>query len=202
MAYLTTIPAAGNKLSVDQPQIKENFSVADTSFGIDHAAFTDTSGDTGKHKQVTVYGKNVPAAPTDPESVIYTDSGVASTNAFLNFINESGIFPLSSIRAFGVWNGVTASTSPVTPLTKFNVASIAAVKTSPGGIDIITYTITLTANSLGSADALIVPVFFSTLTASVSFSTPDVGISNTASVITLVTRSLASRRVGFVAIQA
>ncbi len=52
MAYLTTIPVAGSKLSVSQPQIQGNFLTANTVMDIDHYPFNDVSTEQGYHKVI------------------------------------------------------------------------------------------------------------------------------------------------------
>lgn len=53
MVYKNSIPQGTDKLSNSQQDILNNFAQLDTSFGIDHYDFSDTSGDTGKHKKIT-----------------------------------------------------------------------------------------------------------------------------------------------------
>ena len=50
MVYLPNIPQATDATSVSAGQIQGNFSQANTSFGVDHYAFDDSTGNTGKHK--------------------------------------------------------------------------------------------------------------------------------------------------------
>ncbi len=53
MTYNPSIPNPGDLLSTSQGDIKDNFSSANTSFGVDHYAFSDLTANNGKHKFVT-----------------------------------------------------------------------------------------------------------------------------------------------------
>jgi hypothetical protein len=66
MAYNPNIPNATDYLDESQPQLKQNFQQLDTSFAIDHYAFSDIAGDTGKHKVITTVsqGTSPTAHPT------------------------------------------------------------------------------------------------------------------------------------------
>lgn len=51
MAYVNT-PIASDDLDISQPQIQGNFLQANTSFGTDHYAFSDLTGNNGFHKVI------------------------------------------------------------------------------------------------------------------------------------------------------
>jgi len=59
--YVRNQPVAGDDLSVSQPFLVNNTNQADTSFGVDHYAFSDATANNGYHKKVTN-----PDQTTDP----------------------------------------------------------------------------------------------------------------------------------------
>ena len=66
MAFLPNIPNSGAKLRTSQPQLLANNQQLDASMDVDHFKFSDTTGDTGKHKFahfVSLTGKSL-ASPT------------------------------------------------------------------------------------------------------------------------------------------
>lgn len=143
------IPAADNNPSEDQPLMLENNQSTDGILDEDHYTFQTTISGTsvdGLHRQVTLPFQNVAGAQTDPASTIYSDANAnsASANSNLWYRNVDGIFPLSSIRACGVFTVPFAATNPVTIINSFNVDNIA--KSSNLGESLIT--VTLTANSI------------------------------------------------------
>lgn len=109
--FSTTIPAAPNDPSVDQPDMLQNNVATNGILGVDHITFNLLGG--GEHKQVTFNGKNVPGAQTDPKSVLYTNNvtatatntASASTIAEVFFRNQNAILPVSMIKAFGCFDG-------------------------------------------------------------------------------------------------
>lgn len=72
MAYTLNIPQASDLISDSQVKIRDNFNQANTSFGIDHYAFADTTGNNGFHNRVTqpsIVGGVHPVTTTNP--IIY-----------------------------------------------------------------------------------------------------------------------------------
>ncbi len=104
------IPDAPNNPSVDQPDMKQNNQSTNLILAVDHVSFNSTGvggpgSSGGQHLQVTFNGKNVPGgAPTDPLSFLFTNSGVASTVSDMRYQNANSIFPVSLIRAYGVFD--------------------------------------------------------------------------------------------------
>lgn len=82
MTYNPNIPMANDDLSDSQPQLFNNFSIADTSFGVDHYKFSNLSGNTGKHNQITtpIFVDNPPTglppvtAANEPKAYAFQDS--------------------------------------------------------------------------------------------------------------------------------
>lgn len=145
--YNRDIPDAPNNPSNDQPKMKTNTNSTDDLIAVDHVSFNDTPG--GTHLQSTYSSKNTPAAQIDPQSVVYTTNGTASTRAELNFINQSGTYRLSSLKAFGVFTTV-AGAGPALPVALdmgINVVSI----TKTNAI----YTINLTPNAVQGTTVIV-----------------------------------------------
>lgn len=115
-AYNRDIPDAPNNPSDDQPNMKTNTNSTDDIIDVDHYSF-ETTGPVlnidGFHKQCTFAEKNVPGAQTDPTSVLYTNSGTASTVAEAFYRNQNAILPVSAVKAFGV---LTVSAAPIAGL--------------------------------------------------------------------------------------
>lgn len=122
----TTIPFADNYPGDDQPGMQTNFSNINSYVQVDH---TDPAGVVaGLHKQVTFNNKNAQGAQTDPQSVVYTAAGGASTVSQLIHKNENKISALSALSAFGYFS---AAGSPATILNQFNLGG-APTKSSTG----------------------------------------------------------------------
>lgn len=113
--FNTAVPAANNNPSVDQPDMLVNNQSTDGIINVDHISFNAMNG--GQHKQVTFNNKNVPAAQTDPQSVLYTTNVIAaafntasaSTVAEMFFRNQNAgggnnSLPISMIKAFGAFD--------------------------------------------------------------------------------------------------
>lgn len=76
MVYHINIPLATDLISDSQQDLFDNTNQSNTSFGIDHVAFADVSGNTGKHTALHVVeqtaGPAVPGATAANEYLIYT----------------------------------------------------------------------------------------------------------------------------------
>lgn len=122
------VPATNNNPSVDQPDMLINNVSNNAIWAVDHVTFnTAGSGGAGasggQHLQVTFNAKATPGAMVDPLAIVYTFDGVANTvHPQLYFKNSQGIFPLSSIRAFGSFLTVGGTTAP-TLINSFNIVS-------------------------------------------------------------------------------
>lgn len=158
--YYVNIPAAANNPSNDQPLMETNTNSASQLWLQDHYGFKDNLG--GQHKQVTFskgsVGDNVPGAQSGANSVAYTNAGLADATLPQSlFMNRNGSFPMSAIRAFGVFPLVASGLT--TPAANYyNINPSVAVSGN-------TYTVTLTANATSSDNvALFVCVNPNTLT--------------------------------------
>lgn len=132
ISYNLGVPAANNNPSNDQPDMLVNTQSISDIWAVDHVTFSGNPA--GTHAQVTFSSKNTPGAQTDPQSVLYTRDGTASTVADLAFTNQNGTFYPNLIRAAAI------VTSPTTLTQSFNVDSI--VNNSTG-----VYTVTLTSGA-------------------------------------------------------
>jgi hypothetical protein len=154
------IPAAGNNPSNDQPIMLSNNQSNQSIWAVDHVGFNANSG--GTHLQSTYSSKNVPGAQTDPQSVVYTNSGTASSVAELFYRNQNGILLLSSLKAFGVFT--TQNFAGVIPITMGqNVSSITA------GANGITYTIVLTSGVITGTAVVVFPVISNSVSVTWSY---------------------------------
>lgn len=138
--FNTGIPAANNNPSVDQPDMLTNNQSTDGILAVDHISFNTANG--GTHKQVTFDNVAAPGAQTNPQSILYTVAGVASSVSDMRFRNQNKIFPVNLIRAYGFVNGAAGG---IIASQSINVTS--AVRNSAGN-----YTITLEASTVASAN--------------------------------------------------
>lgn len=156
-SFNENIPAANNNPSADQPIMQTNNASTKSILAVDHLTF-DSAGSggagasAGQHQQITYNDTHPPGAPVDPISIAYTDdsqtmavvtSGV--TPVAQNFFrNQNGIYPLSAIKAFGVFT-TTNNPGPfpvaVTVDNGINVTTINKTASS-------TYVIDLTAGAV------------------------------------------------------
>ena len=99
ISYNSSVPVPTNDPSVDQPDMTINTQSVATIIAVDHVGFNSSgsapNGVGGTHLQVTFNGKNTPGAQVDPQSVLYTASGAASSVAQLKYVNQNVTIPLS-----------------------------------------------------------------------------------------------------------
>src|SRR5580693_942669 len=146
--YNANIPNAPDNPSYDQPLMQQNSQSINSIWSVDHVTFDGLAGSgapgssAGQHLQVTFNGKNVPGgAPIDPVSILYTNSGTASTIADMYFRNANSIFPVNLIRAYA------SCDTNGTLLNSINVTSV--VKNLAGGN--IIFNVTLGTNVIHSS---------------------------------------------------
>jgi hypothetical protein len=82
--YDNSVPAANDDPSDDQPVMLSNVEQSELIWDVDHVGFNADNG--GTHLQTTFSSKNTPGVQTDPQSVLYTASGTASSVADLFFV--------------------------------------------------------------------------------------------------------------------
>ena len=186
----STIPATNNNPSQDQPKMLQNNVSTEGILDEDHYTFESTvNGNSvdGQHKNLRLPTQNVIVPPiTNPASAVYTDAGSASTNSDLRFINESGVFPLSAIRACGAFTTIAAA-GPVSIDNGHNIVSITR------GVGAV-YTIVLTSNCVTGNDVIVVTGESNTN------NEPTYSFTNPNLIITLNTNSTGSK-ISFVVIQ-
>ena len=154
--FSTLIPGANNNPSVDQGTMLQNNVSTNSILAVDHVSFNDagsggpgSSG--GQHLQVSFNGKNVPAgAPTDPISILYTNSGTASTVSEMFFRNQNRIFQVSPIKAWAYADGA----GNILSSQSFNVVSVV-----PGIAGV--FTVNLTPGALTGTAFAVIPGFSS-----------------------------------------
>lgn len=143
--YNNAVPAAANNPSVDQSSMLTNAQSIQSIIAVDHVTFNSTGpagASGGQHLQVSFNGKNVPGgAPTDPLSIMYTNSGTASSISQVFFRNQNAIYQISAIKAWGL----SDNTGAIIATQSVNVSGI--VK---GGTGV--FHVTLTANAISSSN--------------------------------------------------
>ncbi len=142
VTYINAIPATNNNPSVDQPDMATNTDAVDTIIAVDHISFNDNQG--GLHQQVTFNNKNTQGAQTDPQSVLYTRSGTASTVADMAYRNQNGVFLPNLIRAAAICD----SAGNVVGGQSYNISSV--VRNSTGQ-----FTVTTTSNSTNGTSFMV-----------------------------------------------
>lgn len=145
VAYNLNNPDGPNNPSNDQPKMQTNTNAIQALLAVDHVAFNTNgsppNGVGGHHLQVSFDGKNAAGAQTDPQSVLYTGSGTASTFSQLLYRNQSAIFQISAIRAWGFVNGTTGT------VIASQSSNATSVRNSAGN-----YTITLATGAVSTAN--------------------------------------------------
>jgi hypothetical protein len=180
-SYNQGVPDAPNNPSVDQPDMLQNTISIFGIWDVDHVGFNSTGAamtSGGQHLQVSFNGKNVPGAlPTDPLSILYTNSGTASTISQMFYANQNGTFPINAIRAFGNFGATAIGTAP-SFTNQFNVNT--ATATHPAGM----YVIPLIANAVGSDNVIVL------LTTTLGGSTGIISYSFTGGVLTILSNAI------------
>lgn len=105
--FSTTIPAAANNPSVDQPDMLQNNVATNGILAVDHITFNAANG--GNHLQMHLPGFTNPSVVNggaSDGSVIYSAAGVADvTRAQIYYKNAHALqIPLSPIKAFGCFD--------------------------------------------------------------------------------------------------
>ena len=117
--YQPSIPTVTVKFSADYLNIQGNFSVLDTSYGINHFAFSNTSSRKGKHKFVDMPFLNTsPSDTTPPTSLIPGDGGlyvaIPISKAELFYSNDASgrAFQMTNTNAAGASGFATFAENP------------------------------------------------------------------------------------------
>jgi len=172
IAFNQNIPNPPNNPSSDVPLMQSNTNSEFSIWAVDH--FTFNNNNSGWHQQNTYPVFSTPSSPSSigPEaSVAYPSPGIAdASHAQYYFQNALATFPLSAIKAFGVF--VPSEIPPV--LTNgFNIAST--------GFSAGTYTFTLNTNVVsGNNVAVLITNSRLNINANWTFSNPILSITNPA----------------------
>lgn len=146
--YNNAVPDPNNDPSNDvTPMLSNAIKIAEI-WDVDHVGFNVDEG--GTHLQTTFSSKNAAAAQTDPQSILYTGNGTASTVADLFYRNQNGTFRPNILKAAGrirLRNGAGADTV----ISGYNVVSATQGATSASQTGI---TITLSTNAVVGATAI------------------------------------------------
>lgn len=148
VTYNLDIPDGPNNPSNDQPKMKTNTNAIQTLVAVDHVGFNTNgllpNGIGGQHLQVSFGGKNTPGAPpTDPLSILYTQSGVASPVAQLWYVSQNNDFQVSPVKAWGFINGLTGA---IINNQHLNISSVARTPMT------LEYPVTLQSNAVTGQD--------------------------------------------------
>lgn len=200
---IASTPNAGDDPADDVTPMRTNFLNIGGFLTVDHVApGTNDGGNKGAgfHKRITYYGNATPFTPQNtpvPLSSAYTVNGVADPTKVQNvWQNTAGVFPLSSIRAFG--NFLTQAAvlpfpnvvNPTTPTSWYNVGSIShsatqtyIVNLTPGifffSVGASQPTVLITTSGVGGATNPVATAYTlaaNTLTITVSSDTPNTKI--------------------------
>lgn len=149
------VPFSTNNPSDDQPKMLTNTQSTKLILNQDHYTFESitAAGDSdGWHRRVyfPVFTDPVPTAPFPETGAIYTRAGVADTDRpLLSFLNDRSSFPLSGIRAMGVFTGIGTGA-----LTLDNSINVVSGNAATVGV-VLTFTITLTTNVVIGTNAVV-----------------------------------------------
>lgn len=95
MTFTRNIPPPTQLLSVSQPLIYNNFNSSDTTMGIDHYMFSDTTPNIGYHKVV-----HLPLFDTNPPNMAYptrSGSGATYTNLPVSTAGIAQVFDVNYV---------------------------------------------------------------------------------------------------------
>lgn len=137
MPFNPNIPQPSDLLSDSQGDLLGNMSQLDTSFGVDHFAFSNLTSNNGFHQKVTLPGNLAAPAPAANYGDIF---GVTDANSVTRpFWVRDGLpitYSMIPVRAFGRILGSTGATVG-------NAMNMSVARTSTGN-----YTVTLTAGAV------------------------------------------------------
>lgn len=85
MVYQPNKPLPGDNLSVSQGDINQNFTVANTEYGVNHYPFDDGTANHGKHKKVSMPATSLPVSVSG-EIVLFSSTGSSGTE--LHMVRE------------------------------------------------------------------------------------------------------------------
>ena len=137
MVYTRSQPADVD-VGISRPILAANTDQADTSFGIDHVAFS-VATNAGYHKHIQFEDDAEPSTgPTGDKSNLYTTKNLIGNGSspMPVFRNESGVgflVPMACLCTFAVDGTIDANT------VNLNVASVARASSAPNYVYTITF---------------------------------------------------------------
>lgn len=136
-SYVDT-PISTDNLNVSAPQIRGNFTQANTSFGMNHYAFNDQTANNGKHSviQTPLQGSVPSTVSSEPAIYAYQDSA------------NIGVINYSRGPSDAVPSPITVLQSPVTPITLTGISNTTVMNFS--GLARAMCSLYAFANGLGS----------------------------------------------------
>jgi len=99
MVFNKDIPQPNDQLSASQPTLLSNNLDLDTSFGVDHYAFSDATSNNGKHREVTSPNIAIPTTTVDPKIYGYEKTTILGTMQFSRGINNAVPTPITAINS-------------------------------------------------------------------------------------------------------
>jgi len=174
--YTTGVPNPPNDPSNDVPLMQTNTNSILSIIAVDHVGFNtpgpNPAGSGGQHLQITYNSENPPSVPADPIGITYTNAGVVSaSHPQLFYQNSQGNFPLSALRAMGVFATIGGAAGAVTPSSAYNIASITASGGNPNN-----YTIVLKANTVSGNNIVVSTQASNDLSITYTFANPNLVI--------------------------
>jgi hypothetical protein len=147
--FNTSIPAAANNPSVDQPDMLTNNQSTDSILAVDHISFNTANG--GNHLQVHMpffRSPSVVNGTATEGSVVWGAAGTANAaRAQCFFKNDSNINnQLNAVKAWGYSSGSVASPGN-SIINSQQINRVSVVRTSTGN-----YTVTMTSGTMSTAD--------------------------------------------------
>ncbi len=160
IVYNTGIPATNNNPSDDQPHMLINTDSGDQIWDVDHVPFNVNYS--GTHSQNTYVGFSTGTFPSlvgPASSIAYPAAGIdKATTAQYYFKNQDATYPLSAVRAFGVFQplGSSGVSQDITASNSFNVVPTStAFITQITTAGVTTWVVTLNANATTSDNAVV-----------------------------------------------
>ncbi len=139
MAYSPNIPGPNDLLSNSQQDIKNNFTSANTTFGIDHYAFDNLTVNVGKHNKITtplIVGSAHPTTiAAEPKFYAMQDIAAAGVLQYSRGPSDAAPTPLTKLQSptagVIVNNGATTNVFNFTGLTLAHGALFVTATTNP-----------------------------------------------------------------------
>lgn len=136
--YVRNQPLSTDDLDVSQPKLATNTNASDDAFGVDHYAFSDTSGNRGFHNKVTqplIVGSAHPTTTTAPIIYAMQDSSNLGIIQYSRGVSDAVPSPLTTLQsssgAIVLGSGATTNVFDFTGLSRasgmvygFNAATV------------------------------------------------------------------------------